>query len=53
MAVMSAVDLPVASVIPLALGSGAATYTTVGRLLKCPDAVDCAKALRQVDPEVG
>lgn len=53
MAVLNAVDLPAASVIPLALGSGAATYTTVGRLLNCPDAVDCAEALRQVDRDGG
>lgn len=49
MTILQAVVLPVTAVLPLALGSGAATYTTVGRLLGSPDAVECAAELRRVD----
>jgi hypothetical protein len=49
MTVLQAVTLPISAVRALALGSGSATYTTVGRLLGSPDAVDCTDALKRVD----
>ena len=49
MTVLQAVTLPVAAVRALILGSGSATYTTVGRLLGSPHAVDCTDALERVD----
>ncbi len=49
MTILEAVTLPVAAVRSLALGSGSATYTTVGRLLGSPDAVDCTRELGRVD----
>lgn len=49
MTVLEAVALPVTAVRALALGSGSATYTTVGRLLGSPNAVDCKEALQRVD----